>query len=385
MKRRDFLMGALISSGLLGSGLLPRLGKSAEWGKRKQRKDFYRIDSFCHFTTFKYIEWLEAHSFYPNSFRPAAEPNPSMYDVNARLKMMDACGIHLSILVPLPNIETAGPVYNNPTLALQAAQFINNEIAAIVAQYPKRFLGVALLPTTNADIMLNEFERAVRQLNAVGGYFIVSPTAKPPDAPDYMLLYKKAVELNVPLWIHPSRPMTYPDYTLDPVAPSPPYPPNTRLSKHWLYLILGWVLDSSIAMSRIVIKGVFDTYPNLKLITHHRGAMIPLFASRLQGSFDFFDEMGAGIDTPIFKPYINHFKKFYCDTTCSCGPEIELVQVAYNFFGPDRVLFGTDAPYSTGYGRDGTMASRYNVEGLNVTDRALENIFSKNILKIIPH
>jgi predicted TIM-barrel fold metal-dependent hydrolase len=385
MKRRDFLKGALIGSGLLTSGLLPGSGRTSDWGKRKQGKDIYRIDSFCHFTTFKYIEWLEAHSFYPNSFRPAAEPNPSMYDIDARLKMMDDCGIDLSILVPLPNIETAGPVYNDPTLALQAAQFINNEIAEIVAQHPRRFLGVALLPTTNADIMLNEFERAVKQLHAVGGYFIVSPTAKPPDDPDYMSLYGKSVELNVPLWLHPSRPMTYPDYTLDPVAPSPPYPPNTRLSKDWLYLILGWVLDSSIAMSRIVFKGVFDTYPSVKLITHHRGAMVPLFANRLQGSFEFFDEMGLGIDTTISKPYIEHFKKFYCDTTCSLGPEVELVKAAYDFFGPDRVLFGTDAPYSTHYGRDGTMASRYNVQTLNITNKALENIFSNNILRIIPH
>jgi predicted TIM-barrel fold metal-dependent hydrolase len=382
MKRRDFIKGLLISSGFLSSGLFPGSGRTTQRGKRKQRKDFYRIDSYCHLTTMGYISLLEnLAGMYPNSFRAAAEPNPSMFDIDARLKMMDDCGISLSILVPLPNIETAPPVYNDPMKALQAAQFINNAIAEIVARHPRRFLGVALLPTTNAEIMLVELERAVKVLHAVGGYFIVSPTAKPPDHPDFMQLYGKAVELIVPLWLHPSRPMSYPDYTSD-------VPP---LSKYWLYLILGWVLDSSIAMSRIVLTGVFDTYPSLKIIIHHRGALVPLFANRLQGSFNFFDEMGLGINTTISKPYIEHFKKFYCDTTCDTGegqgPDIEVIKVklAYDFFGADRVLFGTDAPYSTNYGRDGTLASRYSVEELDVTNKDLKNIFSTNILKIIPH
>jgi predicted TIM-barrel fold metal-dependent hydrolase len=365
MKKRDSLKDTLISS-----------GKTTKGEKRKHTKDFYLIDSFCHFTTFEYISLLEKLSgIYPNPFRRPAAPNPSMYDVDARLKMMDDCGINLSILLPLPNIETVPPVYDNPALAIQAAKLINDTIAEIVVHHPKRFLGVALLPTTNADIMLTELERAVTQLHAVGGYFIASPTSKPPDHPDYMQLYGKAVELNVPLWMHPSRPMNFPDYTLD----TPP------VSKYFLPVILGWIEDSSIAMARIVLKGVFDTYPGLKIITHHRGAMIPLLANRLQEQFDFAEEMGLPMDTTISKPYIEHFKKFYCDTTCYLDSETELVKVAYDFFGPDHVLFGTDAPYSTNYGRNGTLASRYNVEKLKVTNKALKKIFSENILNIIPH
>ena len=134
-----------------------------------------------------------------------------MHDVTDRLKMMDDCGIDVSILIPQPFIETAPNVFNNPVKALQAAQYINDAIAGIVNSYPTRFKGVALLPTNlpsdtaNVTTMLGEFERAVSN-GAVGACFIVSPTAKPPDHADYLQLYAKAVELNVPLWIHPSRP-----------------------------------------------------------------------------------------------------------------------------------------------------------------------------------
>jgi predicted TIM-barrel fold metal-dependent hydrolase len=272
----------------------------------------------------------------------------------------------------MPPIDATPAVYNDPEKALQAAQFMNNAIAEIVTQHPTRFKGVALLPTKDVGIMLNEFERAVTQLHAVGGVITVSPTSKPPDHADYMQLYQKAVDLNVPLWIHPGRGPTYPDYVGEPI------------SKYWMNMILGYVYDSSVAMARIVFKGVFDTYPNLKLITHHHGAFITQWANRIQGSYDFYDMIGTHQDTTISKPYIEHFRKFYCDTVCM-GQESEFIKAAFDFFGPDRVLFGTDAPYSTNYGKDVIMDSRYSVEGLDVTNKDLQNIFANNILKIIPH
>jgi len=386
MKRRDFLKSAVVGAGLLGSGMLPGHTKAANnWGKRKQGVDFYRIDSYAHFGPLDYITLLEQLNSPippPNSQRPIIQPIQSMWDVNARLKMMDDCGIDVSILVPQPFIETAANVYKDPVLALQAAQFINNKIAGIVAQHPDRFKGVALLPTnlpsssSNQAIMIAEFVRAVGN-GAVGACFIVSPTAKPPDHPDYLQLYAKAVDLNVPLWIHPSRPLIYPDYTSD-------VPP---LSKYYLFLLLDWLLDSSVAMARIVFANVFGLYTNVKIIIHHKGALVPLFQNRL--TYDLYDEIGlaTGIPSTVSKPYLDHFKNFYVDTVFSGNAsfETEIVQIAYDFFGPDHILFGTDAAFSTNDGRTGTLNARYSVEDLQVPNKDVRNIFSNNILKIIPH
>jgi predicted TIM-barrel fold metal-dependent hydrolase len=260
--------------------------------------------------------------------------------------------------------------------AVQAAQFINNEIANIAAQHPTRFKGVAILPTLNADIMLTEFDRAVNQLNAVGGCFVVSPTAKPPDHSDYLQLYAKAVQLNVPLWMHPSRPATYADYTSD----------VPQISKYYLFMLLGWILDSSVAMARIVFKGVFDTYPDLKIIAHHKGAITALFQNRL--TYGYLIEQNITQNMPtVSQPYVEHFKKFYVDTAFSGNEsfETEIVKIAYDFFGADHVVFGTDAPLSTNSGREGTLNARHSVEELRVPNKDIKNIFSNNILKIIPH
>ncbi len=385
MKRRDFLKGAVVGAGLLGSGMLPGGARADNpWGKKKQGVDFYRIDSYAHFGPLDYIGKLETlnGSGQPNSQRGIIQPIKAMWDVNDRLKMMDDCGIDVGILIPQPFIETAGPgVFGNPAKALEAAQYINDEIAGIVKNYPARFRGVALLPTnlpstpTNVSIMLSEFERAVTELGAVGGCFIVSPTAKPPDHEDYLQLYAKAVELNVPLWIHPSRPLTYPDYL------------SETASKYYLFLLLDWLLDSSVAMARIVFAGVFNNPPYPKIIIHHKGALISLFQNRL--TYDLYDQIGVptGISPMIPKPYLDLFRNFYVDTVFSGNADFEtnLVEIAYHFFGPDHILFGTDAAFSTDDGRDGTLNARNSVENLRLPKKDIENIFSDNILKIIPH
>jgi uncharacterized protein len=386
MKRRDFLKGAVVGAGLLGSGMVSGRAKADNhFGKKKHGVDFYRIDSYCHFAPLDYITELENLNLPiapPNGQRAQIEKTPSLWDVNERLHLMDECEIDVSILMPNPFIESAVNVYKDPGKALTAAKYINDEIANIVSKYPKRFKQVAILPTNlpstpdNVSIMLSEFERAVGN-GAVGGCFIVSPTMKPPDHPDYMALYGKAVDLDVPLWIHPNRSITSPDYTSD-------VPP---LSKYYLWLLLDWLLDSSVAMARIVFANVFGLYPKVKIIIHHKGALVPLFQNRL--TYILYDQINlpTGIPAGVQKPYIDQFKKFYVDTVFSGNEsfETEIVQIAYDFFGPDHVLFGTDASYSTNDGKDGILNARYSVEDLQVTKKELENIFSNNILKIIPH
>jgi predicted TIM-barrel fold metal-dependent hydrolase len=115
--------------------------------------------------------------------------------------------------VPLPWIEAFPKVFATQTLATQAAKLMNDELAEVIATHPARFRGVAILPVVDPDAMVAELHRAVSQLGSVGAYVAVGPTAKRMDHPDYEHLYKAIVELDVTLWLHPSRPPFIPDYT----------------------------------------------------------------------------------------------------------------------------------------------------------------------------
>jgi len=259
---------------------------------------------------------------------------------------------------------------------------LNNQMAWIVATYPDKFSAVALLPLLNKDDLLMEFERCVTQLGMVGGFYVSAYNTKPPDHPDFFdmasddTLYGKAAQLNVPLWLHPAKPQILGDYAGENSPPGPG-------SKYNIYQALSWLLDSSTAMLRIVFAGVFEKYPDLKIIIHHHGSLIPLFAERLVYGWDFFEKnVGAVITTPIDKPYIEHFKKFYCDTATQ-GLSPDLLKRAIDFFGVDRVLFGTDAPMDATGGEIFTQTARDSVEATLLPTPDLRKIFNRNIKGLI--
>jgi len=372
MKRRDFLKKALLTSGLLSTGLMSASPTRGQQRKEATSEKEYRIDSYCHFSIMSVIDFLEkASKSYPHIFKSLFANTPALINIEKRLALMDECGIDLSILVPLPWLETTPTVHADSKLCAEAARLFNDELAMIVNKRPDRFIGVALLPTTDPEVMLEEFERAVRKLKLVGGFFVVGPTVKPPDHPHYEILYKKAVELNAPLWIHPSRPPEYPDYV------------GEKISQYQVWQTLSWLLDSSTAMVRLVFSGVYERHPDLKLIIHHHGALIPLFAKRMQYGWDYFEQnTGKKQPTPISRPYIDHFKKFYCDTATQ-GHEPLILKMAYDFFGPDHILFGSDGPMDATGGRAFTLDARKSVEDMGLSKADRQKIFSQNILRLL--
>jgi uncharacterized protein len=374
MKRMDFLKTVLAGAAAAnippkGSAAARTRQGSPKAEKSASEKHVFLIDAYSHFSPMVVIDLLEQLSDHPNPFRALSQSNPAAIDPSARIRAMDECGADVNVLVPSPFIESAPTVYADPIKAARVARLMNDSIAEIVAGHPKRFLGIALLPTTNADVMLAELERAIKQLHMAGAVFVVSPTAKPPDHPDYMQLYEKAAALDVPLWIHPGRPLVYPDYAVE------------QESKWNIAMMLGWPVDSSIAMCRIAFSGVFDKHPDLKIIIHHRGGMIPSWFSRINGILHANARFMAVPN--ISQPYVKHFQKFYCDTASS-GHEPELLKPAYDFFGPDHVLFGTDSPNDGNRGITMTEDARYDVQHMGLSESAMKKVFSENLLKIIP-
>jgi predicted TIM-barrel fold metal-dependent hydrolase len=371
MKRRDFaktvIAGAAATT--LAAGRRGAEIKQGEGGKAVEKKKFYTIDAYGHFSSLEFIAALEELSGRPYPGRAFTERNKVAFDPGERLAAMDECGVDASVLISSPFIESVPSVYADPNKAAQAARVMNDNMAKVVSRYPKRFAAVALLPTVNADVMLAEFERAVTKLHMAGGCFAVSPLNKPSDHPDYMQLYSRAAQLNVPLWIHPSRPVTYPDYA------------GETDSKWQIAMMLGWPVDSSVAMCRIAFSGVFDKHPDLKIIIHHRGGLIPSWWSRITGILKANEKFMTVPD--ISRPYENHLKKFYCDTASS-GHEPGLLRLSYDFFGPDRVLYGTDSPNDDNRGLTMSNDARYDVEHMGLSDSAMKKIFSENLLKIIP-
>ncbi len=193
---------------------------------------------------------------------------------------------------------------------------------------------------------------------------------KPLDSPEFWPLYEKMSQYNLPIWIHPTRNITYADYKTE------------EKSMYGIFLVLGWPYETAVAMTRLVFSGVLEKYPNLKIITHHSGSMIPFFEQRIIGAYDMFemrqkDKSKQGLT----KAPIEYFKMFYNDTALY-GSTPGLM-CAYAFFGADRLLFGTDLPYDSQLGDRLTRETINSVEQMDIPDFEKKKIFEDNARELL--
>lgn len=123
------------------------------------------------------------------------------------------------------------------------------------------------------------------------------------DSPEFLPLYEKMSQYNLPIWLPPMRGNKYADYKTE------------SRSMYDAYHCLGWPYETSVAMTRLVYSGILEKYPNLKIITHHGGGMIPYFAQRILGFYG-QEERRLGEECKFLptKPLLDYFRMFYNDT-----------------------------------------------------------------------
>jgi aminocarboxymuconate-semialdehyde decarboxylase len=134
-------------------------------------------------------------------------------------------------------------------------------------------------------------------------------------------------------------------------------------------------------MAHIALSGILDEFPNLQIIVHHTGAMVPFFAGRIAAMYRMFDPllMDERGGRPMTKPALEYFRMFYADTSTFTAASIEC---ACDFFGADHVLFGTDAPFDAEGGRASIRESTEAIEKarLGAVDR--KNIYHRNFERL---
>jgi uncharacterized protein len=395
MKRRDFLKRAGIGAGVLASGVLSGKGRAnpsnyaEDTAGNRKGTDFYKIDAFSHFAPMSYLDYLQSLGGPPSLLKAYGKAWPEFSDAQGlqpRLKMMEDEGIDISIIFPQPDLEGGlGPVFMTDGKASSAAVFINDYMSKMCTNSPK-FKFAALLPLTNKEDMTAEFNRAINLPGMVGVGINTGPSTRPPDDPVLMALYGLATFKQVPIWVHLNRPATYPDYMADPLQPTPPFPPNTRVSPIYSWLNFGYLADGSAHMMRIVVAGVFKKYPGIKIIVHQRGHLIPLYKDRIKAHFRTFQGLNM---PPVGMPRdfdiddtMEQLKQFYVDAICM-GEDTDLLMRSINFFGADHVMYATDTAFSPNGGRYTAEMTRNSVLKLQVSNTDLQNIFAGNIQRLV--
>jgi len=325
-----------------------------------------KIDIFSHILPLKYKELLFKKAK-PCYYLEAARSRPAVFDLDARFRIMDKFeGLQQVLTTSAPPLEYVV----SPDEGVELAKIANDEMAELISKYPTRFFAaVACLPMHEVDAALREADRAIKELNFKGVQIYSSINGQPLDRPEFMPLYEKMAEYDLPIWIHPARDISIPDY------------PDEKESRYGAFLSIGWPYQTSLAMVRLVLSGVLEQYSEIKFIAHHCGAMVTFFEQRI-GTVSLGD-IGVTRGPQLSKPPLDYFKRFYVDTVVSGSPPA--LMCAYAFFGPDHMLFGSDYPYPGGPDK-GDLALGKEIKAVEMMDVPLmdkEKIFEKNAKKIL--
>jgi predicted TIM-barrel fold metal-dependent hydrolase len=289
--------------------------------------------------------------------------DPALLDLNARWRSMDRFDGYRQILIPgAPPIESLG----TPEEVAGLARDLNDELAALVAQYPDRFLGfAAALPLSDVELALGEFDRASTKLGALGAQIYTNVLGKPLDLPEFEPLFARAEELDKALWLHPQRSATRSDF---PDA-------GETASRYDIYWTFGWPYETATAMARLVYAGVLEQHPRLKVIAHHGGGLVPYMRGRLR-EWPWGPE-GAAVRQRLRKHPVEYLKQFYADTAMMGNSPA--LRCAIEFFGADHVLFGSDF----GFGNDYLAQTMLDIAELRLDEPTARQLYEGNARRIL--
>ncbi len=257
-----------------------------------------------------------------------------VHDFDSRFRSMDQIGDYRQVIsLPNPPLEA----FTSPKQAIDLARVANDGLAELVRKHPDRFAAfVAALPMHEVDSSVAEGRRAMTELGAKGIQLFTNVNGKPIDAKEYEPLFALAAEQDLPIWLHPTRTAEFSDYTAE------------KFSRYEMWWCFGWPYESSVAMTRLVLTGLFDRHPKIKIITHHGGGMIPFYDKRIENGLASLggrtkEEDYSGVLKSLKRPFMDYFHDFYADTALF-GDSLGL-DCALKFFGSEHMVFASDAPF----------------------------------------
>jgi uncharacterized protein len=297
---------------------------------------------------------------------------PMLWDLDVRFRVMDAFDDYEQVLsLPTPPIE----VFARGNDAIDLARAANDGMAELVRRHPGRFPAfVAALPLANPDAAARELERALDDLGARGFQIFSNILGKPISAAEFLPLFEAVHRRGLPIWLHPYRGADFSDYQTE------------TASEFEIWWTFGWPYDTSVAMARLVFAGHFDRFPELKMITHHMGAMAPYFEGRIGPGWDQLGARTSDVDYSavlrrLKKRPLDYFKMFYADTALFGAYDATVCGL--NFFGVDHVVFASDAPFDPEKGPMYIRDTIAIVDRLPIGEDERQRIYWRNAVELL--
>jgi len=262
--------------------------------------------------------------------------------------------------------------------SVDLAKATNDEMAELVLKYPDRFVAaIACLPMNNIDAALKEVDRAINDLRFRGIMLSSNMDGKLVDSPEFMPLYEKMEQYDLPVYTHPhTDAYYYPDHMTEEDRA------KYRYGDLNIDSVFGWPYATTVAMTRFVFSGILERYPNLKIVTHHCGGMVPYFEQRIIQHHYLPGSRGTEHKYSLPKDPIDYYKRFYNDT--AIHGNTPALMCANAFFGADHLLFGADFPSGDrNNGYRSYIQTMNAIEQMDISDIDKKKIFADNARRLL--
>lgn len=274
------------------------------------------------------------------------EVEDNCWDAETRMKECNVQHVDVQVLSTVPVMFS---YWAKPKDALEVAKFLNDHIAGIVSDYPKRFIGLGTLPLQAPELAIEELKRC-KAIGLAGIQIGSHVNDWNLNDPNLFPIFEVCQDLDMAVFVHPWDMMG-----------------KSKMEDYWLPWLVGMPAESSLAICSMIFGGVFERLPKLKVAFAHGGGSFPATIGRIEHGFNVRPDLCA-VDNPI-NPR-DYLGKFYLD---SLVHDPKVLDYIIDLMGEDKIALGTDYPFPLGELEPGQL-----IHSTNYTPKRKAKLLAEN-------
>jgi len=256
--------------------------------------------------------------------QPMMKLDSRFWSAEPRIADMDRLGIAVQVMSPIPMLSC---YWAPPEANKKIARYLNLHTAEMVASRSDRFIGMGTVPLQAPDLAIEELRFLSETLEMRTVQIGTCPAGRDLDDPALFPFLQACQDLDIGVFVHPMQPLVGGD----------------RVKSHYLPNIAGNPLETGLAITRLIVGGVLERLPKLRMCFAHAGGAFPLMIGRLDKGFAVRAEMRADI---------NHPPSAYADRIYVDGLTFDEASLRFvvEKMGAEKVILGTDYPFGLSEG-----------------------------------